>query len=570
MNKKTEKRNYKYIIGGVLFVVLFTFLLVLMAPGPEHPVANLTSGWDVEMPGRSLQGVELSQVRLGPVREGDEVILHNVLPAEEVPAAALQIKAGHATLQVYLNDTLYYEDGAQYRAAHQMTPWRFHHIKLPVPYAGMDLKIRLIANEDDAFTGMEPILVGSIHDLYVQYLLTGRLTVVAGAFLLVMGSLLILVFFYLKRYYGLEPRLLSSALISFLLGLYMLSYYKLTGLLTDNYMALDFVEYVSLFFLPFSFAVFLASTQDVGKGRLYFALAAINYIIAAALLLLYALGIIILNRFVPVIHILIIAEGLIMILTSAARVFMRRRSTDTKKAWKISEKIWVAGFFIMLLAAMIDVTRYALTHYTGSGGKAYANLNILTVGALVFVGTLILNFFYYHVEKVYATDMMNQLSGLAYTDPLTDMANRGKCEQTLQEVEKSGEQFIIISLDVDNLKFINDRFGHAVGDQYLAEMATVMNEAFQEADLVGRMGGDEFLAMIRGAETKKCEAMLREMQDVLAGLNREKAPMRYSISYGYATSMETAYGTVEAVYRLADSRMYAMKQEHHKWGAAYA
>ena len=570
MNDKKGKRNYKFIIAGVLFVVLFFFLLVLMAPGPRYTVYNLGTGWDVETTDKVLQGVELFGVRLGPVAEGDEVILHNVLPSEEVPAAALQIKAGHATLQVFLNDALYYEDGAQYRTAHQMTPWRFHHIRLPASYAGMDLKIRLIANEDDAFTGMEPVLVGNIHDLYVQYLLTGRLTMVAGAFLVVMGALLILVFFYLKRYYGLEPRLLSSALISLLLGLYMLSYYKLTGLLSDNYMANDFVEYVSLFFLPFAFAVFLASTQEVGKGRLYFFLAAVNYCIAAALLLLYALGIIILNRFVPVIHILIIVEGVIMIVTSIARFFMNRRSTDTQKTWKISEKVWVAGFFVMLLCAMIDVSRYALVHYTGSGGKAYANLNILTVGSLVFVATLVLNFFYYHVEKVYAADMMSQLSGLAYTDPLTDMANRGKCEQTLQEVEKSGEQFILISLDVDNLKFINDRFGHAAGDQYLADMATVMNEAFQEADLVGRMGGDEFLAMIRGSDTKKCEAMLREMQDVLAGLNREKAPMRYSISYGYATSMETAYGTVKAVYRLADSRMYAMKQEHHKWGMSYA
>ena len=165
MNKTEGKRNYKYIIGGVLFVVLFSFLLVIMAPGPRYPVSNLKTDWNVETADRTLQGVELSRVRLGPVSEGDEVTLHNVLPTEEVPAAALQIKVGHATLQVFLNDTLYYEDGAQYRAAHQMTPWRFHHIKLPESYAGMDLKVKLIANEDDAFTGMEPVLVGNIHDL---------------------------------------------------------------------------------------------------------------------------------------------------------------------------------------------------------------------------------------------------------------------------------------------------------------------------------------------------------------------------------------------------------------------
>ena len=566
MNKTGNKRKYTILIGAVIFAGLFAVLLVMMAPGPDHEVINLVSGWDVETPQKNLVGVDLSEVHFGVLSEGDAVTLRNTLPQTEVPAAAMQIKSGHATIEISLDGELYYEDGAQYYEAQTMTPWRFYFVPLPEHYGGKRIEIRLMANEDDAFTSMQPIMVGNIHDLYIQYLLTGRLTFVAGLFFIVLGVLLFLVFFFLKRYYGLEPRLLSSALITLLLGLYMLSYYKLTGFLSHNYIGNDFVEYVSLYFLPFAFVVFLASTQDVGKGKLYFVMAAIDYLVASTILILYATGAVVLNRFVPLIHMIIVVEGVILIVTTLVRRFFRRRKTDERKEWKISEQIWVGGFFFMLIAAIADVVRYSLSHYTGTGGKNYMSLNILTVGALVFSATLIMNFFYYHVEKIYAAETLNRLSGLAYTDPLTDMANRGKCEQTLQEVEKSGEDFILISLDVDNLKVVNDRYGHVVGDQYLADMAVVMNEAFQEADLIGRMGGDEFMAMLRGRDTRRCEAMLREMQDVIAGLNRESQSLRYSISYGYATSAETAYGTVEAVYRLADSRMYAMKQEHHKWG----
>ncbi|MBQ9512187.1 MAG: GGDEF domain-containing protein [Lachnospiraceae bacterium] len=570
MKTRFSRKNFTLLTMGVTFIVLFFLLMVYGAPLSAWPVTHLTENWRVTTPEGTTENTRLSDAHLGLVRQGDEFVFETLLPDNAVPAAAIQLKSNHASLQVLVDGEAIYEDGGQYANPIHMTPSRMHHIKLPADYAGKTLTIRMIANEGDAFTMMEPVRVGNVHDLFVGYLMNTRLTVVVGLYLAVMGVLLFLVFFYLNRYYGFEARLLSSALISLLLGIYLISYYKLTGFLTDNYISNDMAEYTALFFLPFAFVVFLASTQEEGRGKIFYVLAAIDYVIAAVLLILYALGLIRLNRSVPLIHAMILIEGVLLIAITLFRYVRARRDTSKKKEWKISEKIWLIGFFVMLFSAMLDVVWYNVVHYSGMGDDTFPGLNFLTIGAFVFNATLIVNFFYYHVEKIYASDVMNRLSGLAYTDPLTDMANRNKCEQTLEEVEKEGKPFTIVSLDIDSLKAINDRYGHAAGDQYLADMAAVMNEAFKDADLIGRMGGVEFLEMLRGADTKKCEAMLREVEDVLVGINKEKHPMHYGISYGYATSVETAYGTVEAVYHLADRRMYAMKQDRNRRGVAHA
>ncbi len=94
----------------------------------------------------------------------------------------------------------------------------------------------------------------------------------------------------------------------------------------------------------------------------------------------------------------------------------------------------------------------------------------------------------------------------ARTDPLTGLPNRlafnGAIERDLSRIRRHGGQLALLCVDIDNFKTINDRYGHPAGDALLAQAARRMRAALRGADLVARMGGDEFAIIVANLETK--------------------------------------------------------------------
>lgn len=99
-----------------------------------------------------------------------------------------------------------------------------------------------------------------------------------------------------------------------------------------------------------------------------------------------------------------------------------------------------------------------------------------------------------------------RLEHLAWTDPLTGLANRQSVEASLQtilrEARRTGESLVLGIIDADHFKSINDRFGHEAGDRTLKELASFLKAGTRDIDLVGRWGGEEFLVLLRSCSTE--------------------------------------------------------------------
>jgi two-component system cell cycle response regulator len=93
-----------------------------------------------------------------------------------------------------------------------------------------------------------------------------------------------------------------------------------------------------------------------------------------------------------------------------------------------------------------------------------------------------------------------RLRSLSLMDELTGLHNRrgfiGLADQRLKLNSREGLRSTLIFIDVDNLKFINDNFGHAEGDFALQQVAALLRECFRESDIIGRLGGDEFSVLL--------------------------------------------------------------------------
>lgn len=151
----------------------------------------------------------------------------------------------------------------------------------------------------------------------------------------------------------------------------------------------------------------------------------------------------------------------------------------------------------------------------------------------------------------------------AETDGLTGIYNKTTAETLIRErlAIADGGACALLLVDLDDLKAINDNLGHAQGDRALRQIAGVLREQFRRTDVVGRIGGDEFLVFLDGlgSETKMHSMMIALMKKLTALRLGEKddIPMHGSIGVAFGKAGEDDF---DELYRKADKALYYVKR----------
>ena len=143
-------------------------------------------------------------------------------------------------------------------------------------------------------------------------------------------------------------------------------------------------------------------------------------------------------------------------------------------------------------------------------------------------------------------------------DQLTGLYNRTFFEEELSRLEKSRLFPIsIFMFDVDKLKIVNDTQGHPAGDEILRRTAQVLMKSFRSEDMVARIGGDEFVALLPRTDENTAHLTLERIKHFLE-LNNKNKPDILKISIGMATCEKQ--GSLAATLKQADDRMYLDKR----------
>jgi diguanylate cyclase (GGDEF)-like protein len=124
---------------------------------------------------------------------------------------------------------------------------------------------------------------------------------------------------------------------------------------------------------------------------------------------------------------------------------------------------------------------------------------------------------------------------LAMLDPLTGVCNRRFLDQYLEtempRSERHGYPLTLLMLDLNDFKAINDQHGHPVGDLVLKEFANRVRAGLRSSDVVVRMGGDEFLAVLPDCGSEQVPALLTRMKDLEVDHCGERIPFTFSAGY---------------------------------------
>jgi diguanylate cyclase (GGDEF)-like protein/PAS domain S-box-containing protein len=153
-----------------------------------------------------------------------------------------------------------------------------------------------------------------------------------------------------------------------------------------------------------------------------------------------------------------------------------------------------------------------------------------------------------------------KLAREAVTDTLTGIANRRALEEHLRRAvaeARRGRPFALLAIDVDGFKAYNDTLGHPAGDAALVALARALGGALRDSDLLARAGGDEFCAVLAGADEPAALAAaerLRRAAEAVVGL-----PRPIAVTLGVA-AWEPEEESLEALRQAADDALYAAKR----------
>lgn len=151
----------------------------------------------------------------------------------------------------------------------------------------------------------------------------------------------------------------------------------------------------------------------------------------------------------------------------------------------------------------------------------------------------------------------------SYNDELTNLNNRRAYESDIEKYSKDiPENLVYISMDVNELKVINDSMGHVAGDELLIGASMCMKQCFGSYGRVYRTGGDEFSAIIFVSKTQ-LDTLKQDFEDTINNW-KGKFINSISVSCGYVTRKEMPNASLSEISKIADERMYEDKSEFYR------
>jgi diguanylate cyclase (GGDEF)-like protein/PAS domain S-box-containing protein len=216
-------------------------------------------------------------------------------------------------------------------------------------------------------------------------------------------------------------------------------------------------------------------------------------------------------------------------------------------------EVWM-GAPLKVEGRMIGVM--AVQSYTPAIHFGQEELNLLE-----FVSTQV-------AQAIERKRMEQEIRTLSLTDELTGLYNRRGftllAEQELKLACRFKRGVLLFFGDVDDLKTINDTYGHAQGDLALQEMAAILRETFREVDIVARIGGDEFVVLVVDASIESADMLTKRLRENLEEHNCSGGrPWHLSLSLGTARYDTESPSSLAELISQADARMYTQKQTRH-------
>ena len=548
----------------VLVVIISIVVVALRKQGVYDSTIPLNHGWTLIFHGDTteIESTEKYAIAERIVR-GDSLILRRKLTAEIPQTPVLRFKTYQTFIEAYRDGKKIYTNSESNYRNHDLVGSGIHFVYLGISLVkDRTLELKFFFSENDAWNVLPSFQILPAKYAYNDYYARHSIALVVGLFLSLFGILALFLsagmLFYKMKFF----QLMMIGFLSICLGVWTLCFTKLFQLFSYDFTLNTNIEYAALYISPLPLYLLLLHMLYKQISKMLWS----GLIIVACLDILIFTVTTILN-FTDIVHYpqtLWVFHAYVILCV----VYLFVAIISNKRIFDTPTRILTAGIFTFGTFAILELVRY---HVMTSFHLEHTILGItwLPAGTLAFVILLVMSYIVYMYRLMSAKTEKDVLKEIAYRDSLTGIYNRAKSQRIFSSLTSTSADFAFVSIDMNGLKLINDRYGHNEGDRQLKAFATAFHEAFAEVGTTIRLGGDEFLAIVRHehiAEVDTALAKMAELQKELSANLLTPLEAAYGVAYRHelskdknAHSKEMAQVEPEKVYQLADERMYAMK-----------
>ena len=460
------------------------------------------------------------------------------------------VSMNHMYFQVFLEDKLLYSYMPGDTGNISKSPGNpYALVHLPEDCAGKTFRMDFwMTLEDGLVYEMENVPFGDgmtvVHDSFWEDLPHNLVTVCIlelGLFMMVLGIIL--------AKHKDSSEMWNVGLFAVFLGIYALSENQFNLIMLSNPYFGYLINFLVFASIPIPMLLFFKTKVIQQFEKWYNAMLAIcgvNIIIQVSLHFWKIKDI---CQLVSMTHV-VYAAMLLLIVISVARI---------PKDGYGGKKYILAGVLPIIIGGFADAALYYLDITDSYRNTYYSQLGVLIF--LAVEGIYILKDFLHANEERIRSQYYKEM---AYTDGLTGIRNRAAFMEKVRQIDKDQKSLkgiTAVCVDMNNLKHINDRFGHLSGDQAICRMADALWKNLEDIGNVYRIGGDEFAAFLDC--TDKAEILKRFAsidKDVARGNNGSELILEFAWGYAVLKEGEAA----ESCIRRADEKMYEDKKRKKK------
>lgn len=491
----------------------------------------------------------------GVVSPGDRVEMHVTFPKEyNIKAAELYVPIHNAVFNVKLGDKGYlYRDNVNMEDLSKHYGNRIYEVQLPGGFETKEMVMEFtpvgrLPFSDFANVGIIPANEGW------KRIITGNVLVFMTSVSLMIMAMICICYFLIK---SIEERKLQMGLSVAVFELMVCGWFfgslSMFYLIVEDVSFCAKIEYYSLFLAPIPLTVFIYQVIDKGKMKKLVATVGVIYSMfyVVATVLERTPGMPNYSKMLPAMHVL---AG-ITITCLVISVFWGNEADSNSYLVILRFGILVAMVFGLAEIVRFNVEKFVLNNsWVATKGVSGFAILIVALSLVIYLISYSTSQFTVKIER-------QQLLKLAYQDALTGMPNRADCYRNIEEMEKQKIQdYVMVFIDLNDLKTTNDSFGHDDGDRLLCLTADAIMEVFSEDGFTSRWGGDEFVACVYGGKEKALQRIEEFQQKMRTANESGEYPFPISAACGYVESTAGAYlAPIEAI-RLADESMYENKR----------
>lgn len=544
--KSNVKHNMMFIF--TIYVILLSVSVALIGlmrfiydkPDYRSQFTTYDSGW-VDMD--TKQSVNLADPIMKSVHVGK--LLENVQNNQVVffRAKNINVRVFVGNEERVDSDSIYHiERGGMYK-----TPGTYY-VTVPLSSEDNGKYISICIDKpyggNDKSCNIKTIYIGSEGAILRTEIGDNLVAFTACMFIIFLGVLFTVVSFPLRKYDNGGNNLLYLGLFAITVGVWALTETHFLVFVFDDAVFLHFITGVTLLLITVPLFIFFKMRHsEVGTLPVYLtgAVALITYLLSVHY---HFSGGRDLHESIRLAHISL-ATGVVCTIYYAFRVFVSSRFKDVA--------FW--GLLGIAIFSGLDIFCYYLQILPD-------NSTLTRFGVLLYIAVL-----GYQIITVYIKSYNNMIRAevlhkLAFTDILTELNNRNAFTEEMQRLSSSQDAVgrIIVVMDMNNLKEINDTMGHAMGDKALLESADRIREDFSRYGTCYRIGGDEFVFI--SDEKMSEDELIKVHKRFFKSLEQRNATKanRFDlfIAFGYAIITEDV--DANATFKVADERMYSDKK----------